>query len=252
MKKISIITPCYNSEFYLREAYKAVSAQSHSNWEWIIADDCSTDNSWNILNEFKSSDSRVKIFKNSRNSGAAVTRNNCLNNATGDYVAFLDSDDLWSPDKLEKQIRFSLDNDIDYTYHNYWTIDSEGKQLKEQLTPPSIEQVDLYKFNPFATSSIMIKRSVIESNHIRFRNHLRRRQDYFFWFDTIGVSNKAQGLNELLSSYRIFGGDSLSANKKKMALIQWQLYRTEFNLNIIQSFYYFVFYAIHGIKKYFI
>lgn len=252
MKKVSIITPCYNSEFYLRETYNTVSAQTHTSWEWIVVDDCSTDASWKILTELSKSDSRVKIFKNTQNGGAAVTRNNCLDNASGDYIAFLDSDDLWSKEKLEKQLSFAEKNQIDYTYHNYNTVDSDGNVLKEQSIAPSVHQYDLYKFNPFATSSIMINRSTIESNNIRFRNHLRRRQDYFFWFDAIGVSNKARGLEENLSSYRIFGGDSLSANKKKMALIQWQLYRTEFKLNIVQSVYYFIHYAVHGLKKYFI
>lgn len=252
MKKISIITPCYNSSTYLLETYQCLKSQTYSNWEWIVVDDCSTDNSWEILEDLKSLDDRVRIFKNTENSGAAITRNNSLDNATGDYVAFLDSDDLWESDKLEKQVAFAENNNIEYTYHNYWTVDAEGKKLKEQFVCPTVNQNDLYKFNPFATSSIMIKRDVLEKNQIRFRKHLRRRQDYFFWFDAIGVCNKASGLPEKLSSYRVFGGDSLSANKKKMAIIQWQLLKSEFKLGPIKAFYYFIHYAIHGLKKYFL
>jgi teichuronic acid biosynthesis glycosyltransferase TuaG len=252
MKKVSIITPCYNSSAYLLETYQCLNFQSHSNWEWIVVDDCSTDNSLKILEDLKARDKRVKVFKNSQNSGAAITRNNSLDNATGDYVAFLDSDDLWESDKLEKQVKFAEENQAEYTYHNYWTIDGQGNRLKEQIVASQVKQSDLYKFNPFATSSIMIKRDVLEKNQIRFRRHLRRRQDYFFWFDAIGVCNKACGLPEKLSSYRIFGGDSLSANKKKMAVIQWQLLQSEFKLGPIKAFYYFVHYAIHGLKKYFL
>lgn len=251
MKKVSIITPCFNSSTYLLETYQCLNLQTHSNWEWIVVDDCSTDDSLIILEDLNFRDNRVKVFKNSQNSGAAITRNNSLDNATGDYVAFLDSDDLWESRKLELQIAFAEKYNADYTFHNYWTVDSHGNRLKEQFVPSEVKQNDLYKYNPFATSSIMIKREILEENHIRFREHLRRRQDYFFWYDAIGVCNKALGLPEKLSSYRIFGGDSLSANKKKMAIIQWKLLSTEFKLGTFKRIYYFIRYAIHGLKKYF-
>ena len=193
----------------------------------------------------------TKVFKNEVNSGAAVTRNNCLDKATGEYVAFLDSDDLWAAEKLQKQLDFAQQNNAEFVYHNYWIVDSEANQIKKQILPASVSQSQLLNFNPFATSSVMIKRDVIEKNKIRFREHLRRRQDYLFWYEVIGQSEIALGMPELLSSYRIFGKDSLSANKKQMAKIQWQLYRQEFKLGLFASAYYFVRYAIHGIKKYF-
>ena len=252
MNKVSIITPCFNAAEYLNTTYQALSAQTYTNWEWVVVDDCSTDNSVQILEELQKSDARVIIIQNKQNSGAAITRNNSLNCATGEYLAFLDADDLWMTNKLQEQVAFIEAHNHNFVYHNYWTVDAKGQKIKEQICPPTVTAKSLLKFNPFATSSVMIKRDIIEKNNIRFKEHLRRRQDYLFWYDAITVAKEAQGMGSFLSHYRIFGSDSLSANKKKMAIIQWKLYREEFKLNIIMSSYYFICYAIHGIKKYFI
>jgi teichuronic acid biosynthesis glycosyltransferase TuaG len=250
MPTISIITPCYNCEKYLQETFDSVTRQTFSDFEWIIFDDQSTDKSWKILQELAQKDARLKIHQNEKNSGAAITRNNCLEKAQGDYVAFLDCDDLWHPKKLEKQLQFAKSQNADFTYHNYETIDAKGQKLKELKIKNQIKQNDLYKYNPFATSSIMIKREILTNNNIEFRKHLRRRQDYFFWFDAIGASNQALGLSETLSGYRIFSEDSLSSDKKKMAKIQWELLGSEFKLPLIKRLYYFLCYAWHGVRKY--
>ncbi len=252
MKKVSIITPCFNAEKFIPETYDSLKSQTFSNWEWVITDDCSTDGSVEIIEKLRENDQRVKLIKNEKNSGAAKTRNVSLDHATGDFVAFLDVDDLWESQKLQKQISFMEQTGSEFTYHDYWTIDAEGKVLKEQLLDQKYTATDLLKFNPFATSSIMISKSLLDLNSIRFKEHLRRRQDYLFWYDAILACREAIGLNEKLSCYRIFGGDSLSSDKKKMAVIQWGLYRDEFKLGFIKSAYYFFRYAIHGIRKYFL
>ncbi len=252
MEKISIITPCFNAEKYIEETYNSIKAQTHSNWEWVIVDDCSTDRSIKIIDAIRLKDNRVKLFKNMQNSGAAVTRNSSLDNATGSFVAFLDIDDLWVPTKLEQQVNSMLKNNIDFSYHNYKLVDASGKLLKSQSCPLRMTSIDLLKFNPFATSSIMIRKNILDQKAIRFKVHLRRRQDYLFWFDVLNELSHGFLIQGELSSYRIFGSDSLSANKKKMATIQWKLYREEFNLNIFASAYYFCHYAIHGLRKYFL
>jgi teichuronic acid biosynthesis glycosyltransferase TuaG len=252
MEKVSIITPCYNASEYIQETYEYLKAQSHSNWEWIVFDDCSTDNSLNLLKLLSNSDKRVLAYENSKNSGAAVTRNNCLNKATGEFLAFLDVDDIWKPNKLKIQLDFMKTKKVNFSYHNYELVNAQAKFIKNQNVSAIVSAKDLLKFNPFATSSIIIKRDLIEKNRIRFKEHLRRRQDYLFWFDAISVGGSALGITNILSGYRLIGGNSLSGNKKKMAIIQWQLYRNEFQLNIFSSIYYFIHYAIHGIKKYLI
>ncbi len=251
MEKVSIITPCFNAEVYINETYQCLKGQTYQNWEWIVFDDCSTDNSFMVLQNLSIQDKRVKPFKNGVNSGAAVTRNNCLNKATGKYLAFLDCDDLWNTEKLTKQINFINKNKASFVYSDYQMINDKGDCIKTMKTPTFVSKSDLLKFNPFATSSVLILREAVEKNGIRFLEHLRRRQDYLFWYAVISKTSNAIGINEALSKYRIVGSTSLSANKKKMAIIQWQLYRNEFGLNLIQSSYYFIHYAIHGIKKYF-
>ena len=237
MDKVSIITPCYNASKFLQETYNSLQQQTYSHWEWIIVDDCSTDSSVSLIKQLQSEDQRVILVLNDENSGAAVTRNNSLNHATGDYCAFLDADDLWETDKLEKQLLFMKSKDSHFSYHDYWMIDASGKKLKKQNCPNEVDADQILKYNPFATSSIMIKRETIEKNQIRFKAHLRRRQDYIFWHDCLLATGRGHCLNEELSLYRVFGDDSLSANKKEMAKIQWRLLKEEFGLNIFMRIY---------------
>ena len=117
--KVSIITPTHNSERWIMETYKSIKQQTYKNWEWVITDDCSIDRTSFLLAKIAKEDLRVKVFYNSVNSGAAVTRNNSISNAEGDYIAFLDSDDLWLPNKLEKQIKFMEHGNIDFSFTAY-------------------------------------------------------------------------------------------------------------------------------------
>jgi teichuronic acid biosynthesis glycosyltransferase TuaG len=251
MEKVSIITPCFNTELYLTETYECLKKQTYSEWEWIVFDDCSTDNSFTILTDICQKDSRVKVYKNEFNSGAAITRNNCLNKATGAYLAFLDCDDVWVPEKLDKQVTFINQKKADFIFSNYEMIDAKGEFIKKMQAPDIVTASDLLKYNPFATSSVFIRRSAVENYNIRFLEHLRRRQDYIFWYDVIKVNSSAVGMKEFLSKYRQVGSSSLSSNKKKMAVIQWRMYRDEFKLDLMPSLYYLFHYAINGIKKYF-
>lgn len=252
MELVSIITPCYNAAPFIQQTYDCLKEQIYTHWEWIIFDDCSTDESAKIFQDLAEQDKRVKFHQNMQNQGAAVTRNNCLDKASGKYIAFLDCDDLWSPIKLEKQISFMQDKQIGFSHHAYKMIDASSKDIKTMPAPDKVSMKAILKFNPFATSSIIIGADIIQNNHIRFKEHLRRRQDYLFWYECLEHVPYSYGIQNLLSSYRLVGSTSLSANKKKMALIQWQLYRREFKLNILQSFYYFAHYAVHGLKKYFL
>ncbi|MAZ47782.1 MAG: glycosyl transferase [Halobacteriovoraceae bacterium] len=247
---ISIVTPCYNCADFIYETYQTVKNQTFSDWEWLCVDDCSTDDTNLILQELASGDERVKVFKNEKNSGAAVTRNRGLEEASGNYIAFLDADDIWDPAKLALQLDFMQIQALHFSYHNYQLVNSDGIRIKEMIIDDCYVAGDLLKYNPFATSSIMISKFV--ADRTRFREHLRRRQDYIFWYEALKLSNRGQGMSEFLSSYRQTGEDSLSADKKKMALIQWQLLNSEFKLNLFERVYYFLKYAIWGLKKYFL
>lgn len=134
MKLISIITAAYNSSNEILETYKSISSQTYSHWEWLVTDDCSSDNTYNLLIELARKDARVKVFKNSVNSGAAVSRNNSLSHALGEFIAFVDSDDLWLPNKLLEQITFmQSDSEINFSFTAYELIDAQGNRLNKEV-----------------------------------------------------------------------------------------------------------------------
>lgn len=126
---VSIITPNYNCGRFVAETIKCVQQQTYQNWEMIIVDDCSSDNSVEVIKEYASADKRIIFIQNEKNSGAAVSRNKALKVAKGKWIAFLDSDDLWQPNKLERQLEFMVKNDYAFSYHEYTKMDEEGKPL---------------------------------------------------------------------------------------------------------------------------
>ena len=133
---VSIIMPSYNTEQYIAETIQSVINQTYQNWELIIVDDCSTDNTDTVVGKIK--DSRIRYLKNEKNSGAAVSRNKALREANGRWVAFLDSDDLWKPEKLEKQISFMMKKKCYFSYTNYEEIDADGNKTNVTITGPKV------------------------------------------------------------------------------------------------------------------
>lgn len=127
--KVSIITPNYNCGRFVAESIKCVKQQTYQNWEMIIVDDCSSDNSVEVIKEYASADNRIILILNEKNSGAAVSRNKALKAAKGKWIAFLDSDDLWLPNKLERQLEFMVKNGYNFSYHEYTEIDEKGEEL---------------------------------------------------------------------------------------------------------------------------
>jgi teichuronic acid biosynthesis glycosyltransferase TuaG len=250
MPKISIVTPSFNSAGYIKNTYQSVRTQSYTDWEWIVVDDCSSDNTFELVQSISSKDPRVKAFRNKTNSGASVSRNKGLDEAQGEYIAFLDADDLWCEKKLQTQINFMESQPFDFTYHDYNMINMAGTFLKSMQSPEIIDKTLLESHNPIFTSSVMVRKSAL--GNIRFKTLLRRRQDYIFWYDLIKVMKTAKNIGEVLGSYTVGNIDSLSSNKLKNISIQWHIYRKEFNLSVPQSIKSIVGYALHGIRKYFL
>ncbi len=237
------------AEKYLRDTYGSLVAQTHGNWEWIVVDDCSNDNSWGELISIAKNDGRVKPFRLSANSGPSVCRNKGLELAAGEYIAFLDSDDLWLPQKLTKQLEFMLGLNIGMSCHDYTLICDDGKYLKTMKLPKVVDIDRISIHNPLGTSSVMVKKSAI-GNH-RFDVNLRRRQDWVFWHGLIKKLNGCHNLSMTLSYYRKGSQNSISKNKLHMACIQWKMYRTYFKLGLIESFRNFVYYAFFASRKHF-
>ena len=243
MSLISIITPTYNCENTISETYNSILKQTKSEWEWIVTDDRSTDNTLSILNEISLTDDRVKVYSNDINSGAAVTRNNSIENSSGVFLAFIDSDDVWNEDKLASQFKFMVQKKIDFSFTAYELVNESGLSLHQfvdlkQLTPLSYEDM-LRKKATLGCSTVMLRSKAFEDIAMPL---LRTGQDYALWLKLLKGGQKAYPLNVSLTKYRITP-NSISRNKFKKALRQWQIYRDIERLNISKSIVCFCFYA---------
>lgn len=243
---ISIITPSYNSEKFISKTIESVLSQTYTNWEMIIVDDCSPDNSNEIIEEYCKKDSRVKLIKLEKNSGPARARNTAIKEAKGRYIAFLDADDLWLPDKLEKQIKFMNENNLSFTYSAYKLIDEEDNDLGVFIPREELTYEDILKTNDIGCLTAIYDTEKLGKVYMP---NILKRQDYGLWLKILKEIKETKGIVEPLAIYRI-RKNSVSSNKLKAAIYQWKIYREVEQLNLIKSLYYFTHYIWNGIKKY--
>lgn len=195
---VSIIMPSWNTVKWIGESIESVINQTYKNWELIIIDDCSTDNTDEVVNSFK--DSRIRYFKNDANSGAALTRNRAIREAQGEWVAFLDSDDLWTPNKLEKMISFAQSNNYSFVYHDYEKIDEESKPLNIYVTGPKIvTKRKMYHYGYPGCLAFMYSAKVHGLIQIK---DIKKNNDYAILLKLCKQSS-CYLLNENLAKYRI-------------------------------------------------
>jgi len=245
---ISIITPMYNSGKFIESTIQSVQDQTCQNWELIIIDDTSTDGSVKIVESFAVKDERIKLIKLDSNKGPAAARNKGIQEASGRYIAFLDSDDLWHEEKLYKQLEFMKKNHYAFTYTGFEKINEEGEVIGSIF--PYKKEVcyhDLLKSNHIGCLTAMIDLKIL--GYKMYMPDIKRRQDQGLWLEILKEIDKAYCLNKALGKYRI-RKDSISINKIANIKFQWQLYRELEKLSIIQSFYYMLWYAFYGIRKY--
>lgn len=223
---VSIIMPSYNTAKFISQSIESVLSQSYTNWELIIVDDCSSDNTVEIVSSFN--DERIKFFKNEKNSGAAFSRNRALREASGKYVAFLDSDDLWSENKLEKQISFMELNDFSFSYTNYERIDEDNNSLNIVCSGPNIiTKKKMYRYCYPGCLTVIYKRENLEKLQIK---DIKKNNDYAMWL-IICKKYNCYLLNENLASYRV-RVKSISHDKfRKKIKSHYDLFRVceEFN-----------------------
>lgn len=243
---VSIITPSYNSSKFIAKTIESVLAQTYENWEMIIIDDCSHDSTNEIIEEYIKKDSRVKLIKLERNSGPAVARNRAIEEANGRYIAFLDADDLWLPQKLEKQIKFMSDNDLVFTYSSYYLIDEYDNNLGVFTTKEAITYNSMLK-----TSSVGCSTAIYDTHKLGkiYMPNIPKRQDYGLWLKILKKIGSTKGILEPLVKYRM-RKNSVSSNKLKVVRYQWKIYREFEKLDVFRSAYYFAHYALNGIMKY--
>ncbi|MGL6107517.1 glycosyltransferase family 2 protein [Romboutsia sp.] len=243
---VSIITPVYNAESFLSETIKSIKNQTYKNWEMILVDDCSKDNSANIIKEFQNTDDRIKYIKLEKNSGASVSRNTGIKNSKGRFIAFVDSDDLWNPEKLEKQVGYMLKDKLGFTFTSYRYMKENGELTnKVARAPQKIDYEGLLKNTIIGCSTVVIDRNVVGDFEMPL---VRRGQDTATWLKILRNEKYAYGIEEDLVNYRLVG-DSLSSNKVKAMKRTWNTYRNVENLGIFKSCYVFCFYAYNAIKK---
>lgn len=247
--QISIISPCYQAENYIMRAYDCLRGQTHTDWEWIIIDDCSNDNSQDILNTISTIEPRIRLFRFQKNSGPSVCRNKGIEEAMGSYIAFLDIDDLWLPNKLEEQLQFMIQLNLKLSCHSYTIMSKDEVNIKDIQLPRIVHFKELSIYNSLATSFMMIKKEVI--GETRFDTSLRLRQDWYFWFELLRKGHVCHNLPILLGKYRKGSSTSISRNKLHMAYLQWKMYRRYFKLSATTSFIYFLRYACYGLQKHF-
>lgn len=242
---ISIITPSYNSSIFILKTLKSVTSQSFDNWEMIIVDDCSTDNSIDVIQPFAQCDSRIKLIQLAENSGAAVARNKAIEAASGRFIAFLDSDDLWAPDKLEKQVQFMLDQDIAFSFSAYEKIDEEGVPFDVVSVPNKISYKQLLKTNVIGCLTAMYDVEKLGKVYMPVNT---KREDFATWLAILKKVDYAYGMPDVLAQYRVYASQS-SAKKTKMAKENWRLYRDIEQLGMLRSAYYFTHYAVRGVLR---
>jgi teichuronic acid biosynthesis glycosyltransferase TuaG len=229
---VSIITPSFNSEKFIFGTIQSVQNQTHQNWEMIIVDDCSTDHTVSIIKQFMMDDDRIHLFQLDENSGTGIARDIALSKAKGDYIAFLDADDLWKPLKLEKQLQFLKENKIPFTFSFYDCIDEEGNTLNKRVEAPrnlSYRQLFFCNYVGNLTGIYEVKyfgKIAISST--------RKRQDWMVWLTILKKIKKAKPVPESLAIYRI-RDNSLSASKVDLLKHNFAVYRSFHGFSYVAS-----------------
>lgn len=228
---VSIITPEYNSEKFISETIKSVQNQTYQNWEMIIVDDCSTDNTKSIIDSFRQ-DNRIKFHQLNKNSGTGITRNKALSLATGRFIAFLDSDDLWKPEKLEKQVDYMLLHNKPFTFCFYDSINEKGESLHKTIEAPlNLKYKQLFWSNLVGNLTGIYDTDYFGKIEI---SSSRKRQDWMLWLTILKEIREAKPIPESLAVYRV-RDNSLSASKSSLLKHNYNVYRHFHKLNPVTA-----------------
>lgn len=243
---ISVVMPAYNSEKYIKDSILSVLKQRYSNFELLVIDDGSTDRTENIVTQIMQEDARVILHKLPCNQGVSVARNYGVSMANGEWIAFLDSDDCWAPQKLEKQLELAKLCQSEFLFTGSAFMDENGKLVRYMLSvPEKIRYCDLLKQNLISCSSVLIKKNLIQQYPMQ---SLNIHEDYVTWLQILRDGTIAHGVNLPLLIYRIHSL-SKSGNKLKAARMNYNSYRYV-GLNLRESVYYMLQYMVRSLIKY--
>ena len=246
---VSIVTPVYNAERFIEQTIQSVLAQTYTDWELLLIDDCSTDNSGNIIQRYAEQDERIKYHRLQVNSGAAVARNTAIGLAQGEYLAFLDSDDLWVSNKLERQLSYMKANNAAFVFARIRMIDRQGNILKENVPIPSmVNYKTLLKRTVIATSTVLLDRKRTGN----FAMPLRRGgQDYATWLLILRKIDFAYGLDECLVEYRV-SDNSLSSKKKSSVRQVYEIQTQDEHIGKIHAIINTCCFCLYAFKKHYL
>lgn len=243
---VSIIMPAYNCEKYVVEAIESVINQTYSNFELLVIDDGSKDSTLKIINGFAEKDNRIKALQNEKNSGVSATRNRGISIAEGNWIAFLDSDDIWEVEKLEKQMNHAKDNNADFIFTGASYIDEEGRPYSGIFeVPEKVSYRKLLRHNVITCSSVLVKKKYFEN--IKMEKD-EMHEDYAVWLRILKLGISAYGVNEPLLIYRI-SRNSKSGNKIKTIKMTYKVFRF-IGISYVFSAMYMLSHVINSLKKY--
>lgn len=245
---VSILVPMYNAVGTLKETIDSVLNQTYENWEIILMDDCSTDNTFEYAKHICANDERIKVFKMLENGGPGAATKEAFKHASGDYIAFIDADDLWSSEKLEIQINFMRENGYNFTCTDYRWIDSNGEDLHKVIKCRKVaDYKTILKCCPIGSSTVIVTKELLSSVDIPI---IRKNNDYALWLKLLKNGNKVYGIDQILMEYRIIQ-TSNSFKKRKMIKYFWQVYREQEKFSLIKSTFLltrYIFIKLVGIK----
>lgn len=245
---ISVILPVYNGEKYIKSTLNSIINQTYKNWELIIVDDCSTDCTSEIIKEYCGENNQVRYVRLEENKGVAFARNEGILLAQGEYIAFIDSDDVWVAYKLEKQMEQMQNRECKWVASSYQLMKKNGIVLNKYVKVKNKKYIyeDLLKENIIGCSTVLLKKELLNNN--KFKKV--KNEDYALWLDII-KEEPLMGMNESLVLYRVGDSRSLSAKKYKVVKWTWDIYRMHENLSFTESLYYSVHYGVRMIKRIF-
>lgn len=219
--KVSVIMPSFNSELFIEESIRSIQNQTYSNWELVITDDCSTDNTVKLIEHLQEKDQRIRLYILSKNKGAGYSRNNSIKMSKGRYIAFCDSDDLWLRDKLEKQIKFMKEYNLSFSYSSYNVINEVGEMIDQRICSEKLNYSKILLQNEIGCLTAIYDRKQIG---LKFMKNIRKRQDYLLWLEILREIRSTRGIKSPLANYRI-RQDSISRNKIGLIKYNYQVYR---------------------------
>jgi len=240
---VSVVMPVHNSSNYVSLSIRSLLVQTYPYWELIVVDDVSSDNTPSIIRSFMEAEPRIRYIPLREHHGPGLARNVGIDLAVGKYIAFLDSDDIWLPKKLERQLAFMQENNLCFTFSSYYIMDKNGFVVGLYRTKESVSYSDILKIDYIGCSTAIYDVSVLGKRYMKPIHG-----DYVLWVEILREIGKSEGLLEPLAVYR--AGVGVSASKLKQASWRWQFYRRELHMSTVDSLRCFIPYAFHGVLKY--